>query len=96
VTAATTQSAASNQSISTGRIFDARPFVNGIFASQISPGNGIVVETFVLWSVAIQERCVIARPWILSLLIHPRDKFGKVFRRQLLDSAFDLFDFAHS
>jgi hypothetical protein len=67
-----------------------------MFASQISPGSGIVVETFVFGSVTIQERSVITSARILALLVYPRDKFRKVFRRQLLDSAFDLFDFAHT
>ena len=66
-----------------------------MFASQISPGSGIVVETFVFGGVTIQERSVITNAGILSLLVDPRGKLGKVFRCQLLDSAFDLFDFAH-
>lgn len=102
VTAATITSAASTHNTRTGRSFEAVPLVKGISASQISPGNGIVVEAVVTRGVAVQERAVVAkRSWPLttSLLTHPLlqpgGQFPEAADRKLLNKALNLFDFAH-
>src|ERR1019366_5318759 len=95
VTAATTESAASSQSTSTGRIFAALPSVNGMSASQISPGDGVIVKPFVRWRVAVQKSAVVADIVSLPLPVNPFDQFRKIFGRKLLDSAFDFLNCAH-
>lgn len=59
VTAATTTSSPSSQRIRTGRFFDPLAFVNGMFATQNSPGRIVIVQTFVLRRVTIQKCRVI-------------------------------------
>ena len=61
VTAATTTSAMSSQSTSTGRSLEAMPLVKGISASQSSPALGIVVKPLVLRGVAVQKGAVVAK-----------------------------------
>ena len=61
VTAATTTSAMSSQSTSTGRSLEATPLVKGISASQSSPALGIVVKPLVFRGVAIQKAAVVAK-----------------------------------
>ncbi len=61
VAAATTASSASIHSTITGRRLAATPLVNGISATQISPGCGIVVEPLILRPVAVQEGTMITQ-----------------------------------
>ncbi len=96
VTADTTASPKSNQSTSTGRILDALPSVNGISASQISPGNGIVVKPFVARSVAVQKSGMVAGILLFPLAVNPRGQFRKIFGRKLLNGAFDFLNSAHA
>jgi hypothetical protein len=95
VTAATTQSAESRHRIRTGRIFDALPSVKGIFASQISPGDGIVVKPFIFRRITVQKWAMAARTLKLPLAINPGSQFQKIFMRQLFNGLFDLLDFTH-
>src|ERR1039458_8860151 len=80
VTAATTASPASSQSTSTGRIFEALPSVNGISASQISPGDGVIVKPFVRGREAVQKCAVVADTLSLPLAVNPFDQFRKIGR----------------
>jgi hypothetical protein len=95
VMAATTASPASTQRIRTGRILDAAPFVNGISASQISPGHDIIVKPFVFGNVAVQESAVIAQRLRAAPLVNPRSQFRKIFWLQLFDGLFDFLNLAH-
>src|ERR1035437_2912130 len=61
VTAATTTSAMSSQSTSTGRSLEAVPLVKGITANQSSPAFGIVVKPLVFRGVAVQKGAVVAK-----------------------------------
>ncbi len=48
-------------------------------ASQISPGDGVIVKPFVLWSVAIQKSAVVSNALALSLPINPSNQLRKIF-----------------
>jgi hypothetical protein len=73
-------------------------------ASQISPACGIVVESLVFRGVTVQEALVVAQNWRLPCgswvvgrtgtrpLLKPGKKLLKIFRRELLDGALDLFN----
>lgn len=76
VTAAATASAPSSHRIKTGRFFVPPPDVNGILATQNSPGRIVIVQTFVLGCVTIQECRVISRrlAWCLNLFRGRRDR----------------------
>lgn len=93
MTAATTASPASSQSTSTGRIFEALPSVNGISASQMSPGDGVIVKPFVRRRVAVQKSTVVADG--AGALLHPRSQFREIFRWKLFNHLLDFFHFAH-
>ena len=95
VTAATTASPASSQSTRTGRIFEALPSVNGMSASQISPGDGVIVKPFVARSIAVQKSRVVAGMLNFSFAVNPRGQFQKNFGRQLLDRIFNFLNLAH-
>jgi hypothetical protein len=71
VTAAATKSLPSNQSTSTGRFFEITPPMKGMSATQNSPGRIIIVETFVLGSVAIQKGRMIANRIVASIVSRP-------------------------
>jgi hypothetical protein len=73
---------------------DALPSVNGIAASQISPGDGVIVKPFVLGSVAVQESAVVADSFPAPS-VNPFDQLGKILRRQLLNSPLDFLNLAH-
>jgi hypothetical protein len=76
-------------------------------AIQTSPGSGIVVKTFVLRGVAVQESTVItdnrvalvsSRPKdlkLLAALVNPDSQPNEACQRQLLDSLFDFLKLAH-
>jgi hypothetical protein len=93
VTAATTTSAESGQRTRTGWILDALPSVKGISASQISPGEGVIVKPFVLWNVAVQKCAVVANRCCAPL--HPLGKLREIFRRKLFNQLFDFLNLAH-
>ena len=104
VTAATTTSAMSSQSTSTGGSLEAVPLVKGISANQSSPALGIVVKPLVFRGVAVQKGAVVAtdkrhRFGLLSRHSttpgHPGRELLEILRRELLDDALDLFYFAH-
>src|SRR3954451_20581529 len=60
VTAATITSVPSVQRTKTGRFFVPPPLVNGILATQNSPGRIVIVQPFVLGCETIHKRRVIA------------------------------------
>jgi hypothetical protein len=105
-TAATNTSAESIHKTKTGRILEATPFVKGISASQSSPGCGIVVKTFVLWGVAVEEGPVVASSrdvvagrrrdfQSLAGLVNPKSQFDKVRYRKFFNCPFDFLNLAH-
>jgi hypothetical protein len=95
VTAATTTSAESSQRRRTGRILDALPSVKGISASQIAPGDGVIVKPFVCGSVAVQKCAVAARGLNLTLAVNPVGQFRKIFRPKFFNCVFNFLNFAH-
>jgi hypothetical protein len=75
---------------------DELPSVNGISASQISPGNGIVVKPFVTGSVAVQKSGVVAGVLPFPLVVKPRRQFGKIFRWKRLNGLLNFLNSAHA
>ncbi len=73
---------------------NAKPSVNGMSASQLSPGDGAIVKPFVLGSVAVQKSTVVADNFPAPL-VNPFDQLRKIRGRQLLDGAFDFLNCAH-
>jgi hypothetical protein len=72
---------------------DALPSVNGISASQISPGDGVIVKPFVLWNVAVQKGAMFAS--CRRAPLHPLGKFREIFRRKLFDHLLNFLNLAH-
>jgi hypothetical protein len=73
----------------------ALPSVKEISASQISPGDGIVVKPFVAGDVAVQKGGVVTDALSLPLTVNPFDEFRKIFGRKLFNGAFDFLNCAH-
>ena len=69
-----------------------------MFASQISPGCGFVIESLVAGGIAVQEGAVVSdtrKPPLPAFVLQPRGELNQVLVRQFFNGLFEFQDISH-